>query len=401
VQQAPQLHSPANVSSAQAPRRVLAGFSLLGILLSFLGAILPAWGYHIETSFITVGNYFLSLNLGLILGGLFSFPLIRRKGIGFTLSLGCGLAAGGLFFLALVGPPFPAWWRVLGLLLVGGGGGFTNAGIFQTLAPIYERDRAATLNLAGALLGLGCLLASVLVAGAFYVYTVPSILFFLGLVPAFFLASYSRTKFPAAPAGHEPSFRKAAAEFRHPGAVLFALVLFFQFGNEWAVAGWLPLFLIQRLGVSPEAALHMLSFYWVCLLVGRLAAQALLPRVRHGRMLMASVLSAMFGCFILSFTDNRFGAWSGLVFVGAGFASIYPLLLEKIGFRFPTYHPGLFNGIVSLALTGGLLASSSLGYWADLFGIGIVMWLPFAGSVMVFLLLLLIWLEGKLSGGPV
>ena len=306
-----------------------------------------------------------------------------------------------MFFLALVGPPFSAWWRVLGLLLIGSGGGFTNAGIFQTLAPIYERDRASTLNLAGALLGLGCLLTSVIVAGAFYVYTVPSILFFLGLVPAFFLASYSRTTFPAAQAEREPSLREAAAEFRHPGAVLFALLLFFQFGNEWAVAGWLPLFLIQRLGVSPESALHMLSFYWICLLVGRLAAQALLPRVRHGRLLMASVLSAMFGCFILSFTDNRFGAWSGLVFVGAGFAPIYPLLLEKIGFRFPSYHPGLFNGIVSLALTGGLLASSSLGYWANLFGIGVVMWLPFAGTVMVFLLLLLIWLEGKLSGGPV
>ena len=34
--------------------------------------------------------------------------------------------------------------------------------------------------------------------------------------------------------------------FRSPGAVLFALLLFIQFGNEWSIAGWLPLFLIRR-----------------------------------------------------------------------------------------------------------------------------------------------------------
>jgi fucose permease len=236
------------------------------------------------------------------------------------------------------------------------------------------------------------------VAGTFYVYTVPSILFFLGLVPAFFLVGYQRTRFPAVLVGREPSLREAVAEFRHPGAVLFTLLLFFQFGNELSVAGWLPLFVIQRLGLSPESALLMLAFYWLCLVVGRLAAQALLPHLPHGKLLMGSVVSAMFGCFILTSTNNSFGAWSGVFFVGAGFAVILPLIIEKIGFRFPSYNPALFNSVISLAFTGGLLASGSLGYLAELWGMGIVMFLPFAGTVMVFLLVLLSWLEGKLSG---
>ena len=54
-----------------------------------------------------------------------------------------------------------------------------------------------------------------------------------------------------------------------PAAVLLALLLFFQLGNEWALAGWLALFLTQRLGISPAAALLMLALYWLALLVGR------------------------------------------------------------------------------------------------------------------------------------
>jgi hypothetical protein len=71
--------------------------------------------------------------------------------------------------------------------------------------------------------------------------------------------------------------------------------------------------------------------------------------------------------------------------------------MEKIGDRFPYYHPGFFNGIFSLALTGGLLAPASLGYAAHFLGIGVVMGLPLAGSIFVVVLLLLILLESRLS----
>jgi fucose permease len=376
----------------------LAGFFLLGAVLSSLGAILPAWKHHLEIDYVMVGNYFLSLNIGLLAGARASGALMSRKGVGFVLSLGSGLAAVGIFFLALVSPPASAWLRVLGLFFVGAGAGLANGGIFQALAPMYEHDRAVTINLAGTLAGLGCLVTSLLVAGAFYVYTVASILFFLGSIPAFFLAWYGRSRFPSVLAGRTPSLREALSVLRDPGPILFALVLFFQFGNEWSIAGWLPLFLIQRMGWSPESALFMLAFYWLCLLVGRVAAQALLPRLHHGKLLMGSVLSAMFGCFVLSMTNNRFGALSGIFFAAAGFALIFPLVIEKMGVRFPSYHPALFNGFVALAITGGLLANGSLGYWVDLWGIGVVMLLPLAGTILVFLLLLLITLETKLSG---
>jgi fucose permease len=192
--------------------------------------------------------------------------------------------------------------------------------------------------------------------------------------------------------------RRVFDDFRSPAAILFGLLLFFQFGNEWAIAGWLPLFLVQRLGVNPATAILLLGVYWGALILGRFIMQAILPRVSHGKLLMSSVVAAMFGCVILTLTDNRFGAVVALLLLGGGFASIYPLVVEKIGIRFPNYHPGLFNGLFSLAVTGGLLSAASLGLWAHWLGIGVIMGLPLIGSIAVFVLLLAIWLEARLTG---
>ncbi len=96
-------------------------------------------------------------------------------------------------------------------------------------------------------------------------------------------------------------------------------------------------------------------------------------------------------------TDNRFGAISGILLLGGAFAPIYPLLVEKIGHRFPYYHPGFYNGIFSFAMAGGLLAPCTLGYFASFWGVRVVMGLPLAGSVIVYILSVLIWLEARLS----
>ncbi|MEI9813798.1 MAG: hypothetical protein WDO18_14635 [Acidobacteriota bacterium] len=51
------------------------------------------------------------------------------------------------------------------------------------------------------------------------------------------------------------------------------------------MAGWLALFLSQRLGLSPTTALEMLALYWGALLIGRVVAQWILPHIRHSRLL--------------------------------------------------------------------------------------------------------------------
>ena len=386
------------IMNASDGRRSLSAFLISGMLMSFLGAILPAWGYHLKADFTDVGHYFLSLNLGFLLSAGVAHLLLPRKGIKFTLVLANALACGAFLYLAAGTSSAPVVWRFLGLLWIGFSAGLLNGAIFHAISPLYQQDRAATVNLAGVMFGLGCLLTALLVAGTYYVYTVPSILVLFAILPGFFSGIFAKSKLDRAGPVPQMPLSQALPDFRNPGALLFSLLLFFQFGNEWSIAGWLPLFLIRRLGISPEDSLLMLALFWLALLVGRIGAQLILKRMSHGVLLISSIVSALLGNIVLTSTNNRFGAIMGILFVGAGYASIYPIVVEKIGHRFPYYHPGFYNGIFSFAITGGLLAPWTLGYFTAAWGIQAVMIVPLFGTCMVFLLLLLIMLEAKLSG---
>jgi len=378
----------------------LAGFLLSGFLFALLGAVLPAWGYHRDPpEFTTIGNYFLTVAAAIIAANQVSAAILSRKSLRFLLLFACILGCAGLLGLAWVPQPAPWLWRIPGLAGIGLAVGLLNAALFQAIGSSYSRDPARAVALGGVFYGLGCLAVTLLVAGTFYAYSVPAILILMALAPALFGAFYARSAIPEKTAPAPVDFRQFLRDFRSFRAVLFTLVLFFQFGNEMSIAGWLPVFLVRRLGISPPASLGLLALYWIALLVGRVAAVAIMPRVRHSRLLGGSVLAALFGCLLLSRTNNQFGAGTAVVLLGAGFASIYPLLAERIGTRFPYYHPVFFSGIFSFALFGGLIAPATLGYAAAEWDVGIVVALPLLGTCMVTLLLLLIWLESKVTGG--
>lgn len=393
----PEASSGAPIVSAATARSTLAGFFVSGILMSFLGAILPAWGHHLESDYTTIGYYFLALNAGFLVSSPLAQRLMRARTIGSVLIFGSALGAVSFFYLAAVGPPTSIWFRVFGIFLSGISAGCLNTALFNAISPLYRRDPAAAINLSGLLFGLGCLTTALLVAGAFYVYTTGAILIFLGVLPAFLAAKYARWKHHDAPIAKSVPLSQAFADVRSPAALLFAAVLFFQFGNEWSIAGWLPLFLAQRLGASPSTGIWLLALYWLSLTLGRVIAQSVLPRINHAKLLAGSVVASVFGCTILSLTDAPGGAAAGIVMTGLGFASIYPLVVELIGSRFAYYHPGLYNGLFSLAVTGGLLAPASLSWITAQLGIGAVMMLPMVGSFAVLALLAIIWLEKKLA----
>ncbi len=366
--------------------------------MALLGAILPAWGYHRDPpDFVAVGNYFLSLAVGLVTATAFARRIMERRGIGFLLVVACAAAAIALAYLGLVGPPAPSVWRIAGLLVLGMSAGGLNVGLFYAISRSYTADAAGTVSRGGVWYGLGCLAATILVEGAFYAPT-SAILWLMAGFPVVFGILYARRPPGTPPPIPHPTVREALGDFRSVGAILFALLLFFQFGNEWSIAGWLPIFLCHRVHVSPQEALFTLALYWGCLMTGRLGAIALLPRVRHRRLLFGSLLSALFGMLVLYSTDNLFGSLTGVAFLGAGYASIYPLVAEAIGRRFPYFHPGFFNGIFSLALLGGLLAPATLGYLAAELGVNIIIGIPLLGTFIVMALLVLIWLESKVTG---
>jgi len=123
-------------------RRALAGFLLSGFLLALLGAILPAWGYHLEEHYAAVGNFFLSLAVGIVAATGIARPILRRRGLGFLLVFGCTLCCVSLCYLALAGT---VWLRIVGLLGLGVGAGLVNMALFHAISTSYQGDPAGTV----------------------------------------------------------------------------------------------------------------------------------------------------------------------------------------------------------------------------------------------------------------
>ncbi len=329
--------------------------------------------------------------------------LLSWRGAGFLLIFACCLSCAALASLALVSPLSSAWWRVPGLFTTALGAGWLNVGLFHVISRCDSPDAARSVNRGGVWYGLGCVAVTLLAAVTFPAFAAPLIVLLMAIVPGIFAAVYRRATAPEpalpptdAPRRDAPADSRGA-DFPNLGAVLFALLLFFQFGCEWSIAGWLPLFLIRRVGLSPAAALRTLAVYWLSLLLGRLLAVPALSVVRRGLLLGASVVGALFGCLLLFVTNNMFGALTGVLLVGGGYASIYPLVAEAIGHRFPYYHPGFFSRVFGLATLSGLLAPAILGFAASRFGIGVVMGIPLLGTCIVLVLLVSIWVESRLA----
>ena len=368
-----------------------------GFLLALPGGLLPLWGYHIEPDFGTAGNYFLALGIGVAAGGALARRGAEKTSLERLLGAGCFTAALALLLLSVAAPPAQVWYQTMALLIAGTAAGIVNTAVLEGMSQSYESNPAPTTLLAGIFFGAGSVLAALLMAQTFGEQGATRLLAIAALIPVAMgvLFSHShilRVKVP------EISMQQSVRDLRSPLAVFFALLLFFQFGNEWSIAGWLPVFLIDRLGISPATAVTLLALYWTALMLGRIAASRILPLVRHGRMLAVSAFCALFGCTLLAAAGSRFGVIFGLLLTGAGFSAIYPLVAERIASRFSYYHPGYFNGIFTFALMGGILSPFVLGHAAAGSGLGVVPMAAMAGSCAVFGLVLLIWLGRKVSG---
>lgn len=375
--------------------RGLSGFLLTGLAFALPGAILPAWGFHYSANYLEIASFFLAMNGGILLARRFGRRWVRMTPPRTSMTLAAGLMAAALVVLAFAAPPNPAWMRLAGLGVYGLGAGLLYAAAFFLIGPAFDRNPETTTNATATLFCLGSVVASLAVAGSIEGYQLWLPVAIFAALAAGFAIWYSRPGLPERLA--LPEEQPGERGFPSVAAILMALVLFFQFGTEWSIAAWLPLLLIQRLGMSPQGALLMLTLYWLALMAGRLAAQPLLRRVRHSRVLAVSAASAMFACLLLGVTGSRGGATVAVILAGGGFSVIYPLLLEMTGRRFAYNHPVHFHGVFTLALSGGLLAPGAFGLLAHAGGLGLAMLVPFFGSCMVFLLLILIRIESRIN----
>ncbi len=379
--------------------RTLAGFLLTGFLCASPGVWLPVWGYHIQTGYMAAGAYFLFLAAGIAIAveGIAQIrflPSIHR-----LRWIVCLVASAAMFLLAILPAAVAVWGRMFGFLIVGLSAGLLNVTLFDAIPAMYERNPGATASAAGVLFGSGCLFSALLAYWTLNGDSSTAFWIISALLPGIFAIVYACGVFPEPDPLGCASISQALAEFRSPAGVLLAFLIFFEFGSEWSIAGWLPVFLIHRVGISPGMSLLLLTVYWLALLVARIFAFRLFWNRVNWRSLLIAAWAALFGCIILLKTDNKFGAWTGILLAASGFAALTPLISRRIRDCFPNYHPGFFNGVFAFALAAGMLWPALLGMLVDSSGIWIVMAFPLLGAAAVCLLFLLMWLDRRFRRG--
>lgn len=379
------------------PWQILCGLIVSGFLLALPGGLLPLWGYHIHPDFGVAGNYFLVVGIGVIAGGVLASRYGRKLPLERLLATGCLLAATSMLLLSVAAPPAQVWYQMAVLLVMGVTAGIMNTAVLEAMTPSYESNPATITLTGGIFFGGGSMLAALLLAQSFGEGGATRLFALAALVPAAGGFLLSRLHIERREVT-EVSLKQSVHDLRSPLAIIFSLLLFFQFANEWSLAGWLPVFLIDRMGLSPATAVTLLAYYWLALMAGRFTVTKLLRRVRHGRLMTFSAFCALFGCTAMLAAGSRFGVVAGLLLTGAGFSAIYPLVAERIASRFTYYHPGYFNGIFTFALLGGILAPFMLGHIAADDGLKAIPLAVMLGSCAVFALVFLIWLGHKVSG---
>lgn len=390
-------NSPAVPVPLLKPWLILRGLVVSGFLLALPGCLLPLWDFHIRHEFGTAANFFACLGAGMAGGAWLGMRLLEKRTAESVLAGGCFGGALALLMISLGAPPASVWYQSLALISTGVAAGVINTSIFESLAPTWESDPAGIALMGGIFFGSGSTFAAWLLSRCVDSGSAPRLLAVTAMLPAAAGWLFSRT--PLARPGREIlPLAEAVKDLRSVLAIMFALLLFFQFASEWSIAGWLPIFLIDRLGLSPEAALLLLALYWLSLTVGRVVTARLLKVVRHGRLLGTGAFCALSGGVALLAANSVMGVIVGILLIGSGFSAIYPLAAERIATRFAYYHPGYFNGIFTFAMLGGIFAPFLVGYLSIWGGLTVIPLASMVSSCMVFALVLLIWLGRKVSG---
>ena len=387
-----------NISADGRTRDWTAGFLLIGILMAVPGPLMVAWRYQLENDPRMVGLHFLALNGSSLLGAYFCHLLRQHVGLRSAVVSACLLAIAGFVSFVFSSPPVPVEWRIGGMGLLGAAAGVLLYGLSFLLRPYYAGHAAATLNWSGLLVAFGSLLVTAAVGSAYSLHSMQWEAAVLTVFPLAFLILYLRRNAPARAAlesADDIAIRHTPKDLHSIAGILFSLVLFFQAGNEWSLAGWLPLFLIHRLGTSPPSAIFVLAIFFAALVTGRVFARSLLRRLRHSRLLLICVITTMLGCLLLSETNTLTGAALATLLTGLSLAPIYPLTAARIGRRFEGGRLSSLQ-VFSLGATGAMLGPSLVGVVAYYLGLNYVLWIPALGSLAVLILMWSILFESKL-----
>jgi len=379
--------SPAGTSHRGLQTAIFAGAFVFGVVMSSLGSLLPALFETVGFEMMDAGRLFLLMNFGMLLGSLLFGPICDRFGFRALLATS-SLLVGGAFAMLSMAREYDTLLRAL--VVLGLAGGALNGGTNALLNDISPDRRASALNLLGIFFGSGALFTPFLIGALLERTGLRFILLSLAALTVASFVLFILARFP--PPKHRQGVRRGAIGkvLGNPLLYLFALVLFFQSGNEFTMGGWISTHLGERLHFEPRNAAYVLAGYWGAMMAGRWIVSRIAAVIPAHFLVIGSALLAAVAVVGLILTGSPLGATVLVACVGLGFAAVFPTTLAQAGTVFAEFSGTAFSVIFAVALTGGMTAPWLVGRIAQDHGVASGFWITAAGCGAIVLLQVLI-----------
>jgi len=276
------------------------------------------------------------------------------------------------------------------IFLFGIGGGAINGSTNSLVADLSDKDKGADLSLLGVSFGIGAL-GMPLISGILDdYYGFEAILSFVGFLTLATGIIFLLIKFPPPKQAQGFPLTQGIKLIKDKILLLIAFFLFFQSGFEAIINNWTTTYLISQHSVQQSNALFGLSSFVAGMIIMRLLNGSVLRSVSVKKILASSFLLILMGLTILK-VGNSFGlSLSGLVLLGAGLASGFPVMLGFAGNRYPEISGTAFSLVLSIALLGNTLVNYGMGIIAQKFGNQHLITFAFAETFIMIALCLLV-----------
>lgn len=360
------------------------GMCFFGISMITLGSVLPALTAKLDLNNLQTTALVTFLPLGMLAGSLIFGPIVDRFGHKALLVPSCVIV-----LLGLEGISFFSNISMLQLSIVciGLGGGILNGETNALVADISdESEKGSRLSFLGMFYGLGALGIPVLLGALSKHYTYETILQGIGIVMLIGILFCIPIRFPAPKQAQGFPIKAGLGLLKESSLLLLSIILFFQSGIEGVCNNWSTLYLGQTTDIPANRALIALTCMVAGLTIARMLLVILFKKIKQEKVLSYSLVLTAIGFSLLTFSPGFTRAAIGMVVIGAGLASTFPVILSIIGSRYASLSGTAFGVALVVALTGQTLLNSLMGIASQKISIEVYPYLMITSLIIMLLL---------------
>ena len=370
------------------------GMLLFGISLITLGSVAQALREKFLLDDITAGTLFSILPIGILAGSLLFGPLSDRYGYKIIMLLSCLV-----IFAGFQGIAFASSLNVLKgcIFLFGLGGGAINGATNAVVADISEHNKGANLSLLGVFFAIGALGMPSVLGLLEKKFPFDAIVSVIGYIPLAVALLCFLTRFPAPKQVKGNPFAQGVFLMKEGILISIGFFLFCVSSFEAIINNWTTTYLSQQLSIERSQALYALSLYVVGMAVMRILLGSVFRNLSAQRILLLSFFFLLAGCLLLSAPGSYGVAVAGLVSIGVGLASGFPVMLGMVGNIYAAASGTAFSIVLTIALVGNMLINFTMGVIAEKHGVAHLTTVAFVLLGAMILLSVLILKKTKLQ----